>query len=48
VLPPNSTRSTHDPYEDQEAKKRRSATIGFLIAVAAWLAFAKIFHSWPF
>jgi hypothetical protein len=48
VLPPNSTRSTHDPYEDQEAKNRRSATIGFLIAVAAWLAFAKIFHSWPF
>jgi hypothetical protein len=48
VLPPNSTRSTHDPYEDQDAKNRRSALFGFVIAVAAWLAFAKIFHSWPF
>jgi hypothetical protein len=48
VLPPNSTRSMHDPYEDQEAKNRRSATLGFIIAVAAWLAFARIFHSWPF
>ena len=48
MLPPNSTRSTHDPYEDQDAKNRRSAIFGFVIAVAAWLAFARIFHSWPF
>jgi hypothetical protein len=48
VLPPNSTRAELDPYEDQAANNRRGAAIGFFIAAAAWLAFAKIFHSWPF
>jgi hypothetical protein len=48
VLPPNSTRAALDPYEDQAANNRRSAAFGFFIAAAAWLAFAKIFHSWPF
>jgi len=48
VLPPNSSRTAFDPYEDQGANNRRSAAFGFLIAVAAWLAFARVFHSWPF
>jgi hypothetical protein len=48
VLPPNSSRSAFDPYEDQAANNRRGAVIGFFVAAAAWLAFAKIFHSWPF
>jgi hypothetical protein len=48
VLPPNSTRSVVDPYRDQAALNRRDATIGLVVAAAAWLAFAKIFHSWPF
>jgi hypothetical protein len=48
VLPPNSTRAALDPYEDQAANNRRSATIGFFVAAAGWLAFAKLFHSWPF
>jgi hypothetical protein len=48
VLPPNSTRTALDPYEDQAANNRRAAAIGFFIAMAAWLAFARIFHSWPF
>jgi hypothetical protein len=48
VLPPNSARAAPDPYEDQAANNRRGAAIGFLVAAAAWLAFARIFHTWPF
>jgi hypothetical protein len=48
VLPPNSTRAALDPYEDQAANNRRSTAIGFAVAAAAWLAFAWIFHTWPF
>ncbi len=48
VLPANSTRAALDPYEDQAANNRRNAAIGFVIAAAAWLIFARMFHTWPF
>jgi hypothetical protein len=48
VLPPDSKRLAYDPYEDEAAKSRRYAVIGFVIAILAWLASAKAFHLWPF
>jgi hypothetical protein len=48
VLPPNSIRLAHDPYEDTAAAFRRRCAIAIVIAAAAWLAAARIFHLWPF
>jgi hypothetical protein len=48
VLPPDSRRLAYDPYEDEAAKSRRYAFIGFAIVILVWLAAAKVFRFWPF
>jgi|CZKI01.1.fsa_nt_gi hypothetical protein len=48
VLPPDSRRLAYDPYEDEAAKSRRYAVIGFAIAILVWLAAARVFRLWPF
>lgn len=48
ALPPHSTRTTVDPYEDNAAKtRRRLAVVAFILVVAALIA-ARVFHFWPF
>jgi hypothetical protein len=48
VLPPNADRTAVDPYADEAAEVRRKAALSVAILVLAWLAFARIFHHWPF
>jgi hypothetical protein len=48
VLPPNAERLSFDPYRDKAADLRRRMAFALAIAVAAWLAAARIFHFWPF
>ncbi len=48
VLPPNSERTAVDPYADEAAEVRRKAAISIAVLVLTWLAFARIFHHWPF
>jgi hypothetical protein len=48
VLPPDSTRLTSDPYEDEAANRRRMATFALILAVIAWLVAARLFRLWPF
>jgi hypothetical protein len=48
VLPPNSDRVSHDPYEDKAAALRRRFAIAILVVAAAWLVAARILHLWPF
>ena len=48
VLPPDSTRLTVDPYEDEAANRRRMITYALIIAVVAWLVVARVLHLWPF
>jgi hypothetical protein len=48
VLPPNSSRLTIDPYEDEAANRRRRLAYAFSLAVLAWLVTARLFHFWPF
>jgi hypothetical protein len=48
VLPPNASRLSYDPYEDEAAKGRVRVAIALVIAAAAWLAAARAFHFWPF
>jgi hypothetical protein len=48
VLPPDSTRLTVDPYEDEAANRRRMIAYALVLALCAWLVFARIFRLWPF
>jgi len=48
ILPPHSTRTTVDPYEDNAAKTRRRLAFTAFILVMAALVAAKVFHFWPF
>jgi hypothetical protein len=48
LLPPGSTRSLKDPYEDRAAARRRLLLWTAAVLVAAALAAARWFHVWPF
>jgi hypothetical protein len=48
VLPPGSSRSLEDPFEDQAARQRRRLLWLVLAAVAAALAWARSQGRWPF
>jgi hypothetical protein len=48
VLPPDSTRLTVDPYEDEDANRRRMAAYALVLAALAWLVVARLFRLWPF
>jgi MFS family permease len=48
VLPPDSTRLTFDPYEDDAANRRRMAAYAIGLALLAWLVVARILRFWPF
>jgi len=48
VLPPDSTRLTVDPYEDEAANRQRMITYALVLSVLAWFVFARVFHLWPF
>lgn len=48
ALPPDSRRLSYDPYVDESARGRRYAAAALVVALAAWLAAARVFHWWPF
>jgi len=48
VLPPDSTRLTTDPYEDEAANRRRMVVAALGLALVAWLIVARVFRLWPF
>lgn len=48
MLPGDSTRAAHDPFEDRAARMRVAVGFALVIAALAWLAAAKVFGLWPF
>ena len=48
VLPPNSSRTAYDPYEDEDAKTRRMVVFAVVVIAILGLFAARIFHTWPF
>ncbi|HUK66175.1 MAG TPA: hypothetical protein VLV17_05060 [Anaeromyxobacteraceae bacterium] len=48
MLPPGSTRSLEDPYDDKRARLRRRLFWVFVVVVAALLVLARHYHVWPF
>ncbi|HUJ25093.1 MAG TPA: hypothetical protein VLW85_03685 [Myxococcales bacterium] len=48
ALPPGSSRSLDDPFEDKRARRRRRITYAVLILVAIALGVARWQHVWPF
>ena len=48
VLPPDSTRLTIDPYEDEAANRQRIVAYALVLVLFAWLVVARIFRFWPF
>jgi hypothetical protein len=48
VLPPNSSRTNLDPYEDEAANGRKRGAFALAAGAVAYLIVARIIHLWPF